>query len=113
TQKSIKAGMRLHVFKEGVSFIHPVTKEPLGKIEIPVGNIEITESNADNATGMITGGKPEDFVNAKLKIPGTKIKVLFYQGDVDWFLGDAYYQMLKETFLGQRFKKENRKKGFG
>jgi len=23
--------------------------------------------------------------------------MLFYQGDIDWFLGDAYYQMLKET----------------
>lgn len=96
-QKSVKPGIRLHVFKEGVTFIHPVTKEPLGRIEIPVGNIEITATTPNDATGIIIKGKPEDFLNAKIKIPGTKIKVLFFQGNVDWFLGDAYYQMLKDS----------------
>ncbi|MDI6728809.1 MAG: VCBS repeat-containing protein, partial [Thermodesulfovibrionales bacterium] len=96
-QKSVKAGMRLHAFKEGVSFVHPVTKEPLGKIEIPVGSIEITATTPNDASGIITRGKPEDFLNSKIKIPGTKIKVLFFQGNVDWFLGDAYYQMLKDS----------------
>ncbi|GER93091.1 hypothetical protein A45J_0824 [hot springs metagenome] len=96
-QKSIKPGMRFHAIKEGVNFIHPVTKEPLGKIEIPVGGIEITEIKGDEISGIIIHGKPEDFLNAKIKIAGTKIKVLFYQGNVDWFLGDAYYQMLKDS----------------
>ncbi|MFZ6007499.1 MAG: FG-GAP repeat domain-containing protein [Nitrospirota bacterium] len=96
-QKSVKAGMRLHAFKEGVSFVHPVTKESLGRIEIPVGSIEITATTPNDASGIITKGKPEDFLNAKIKIPGTKIKVLFFQGNVDWFLGDAYYQMLKDS----------------
>jgi hypothetical protein len=96
-QKSIRAGMRLHAFKEGVSFIHPVTKEPLGRVEIPVGSIEITKATPNDASGVITKGKPGDFSNAKIKIPGTKIKVLFFQGNIDWFLGDAYYQMLKDS----------------
>ena len=97
TQKSIKTGMRLNAIKEGVSFIHPVTKEPLGRIEIPVGNIEITSVAATDSSGIITKGRPEDFLNAKIKIPGTKIKLLFFQGNVDWFLGDSYYQMLKDS----------------
>jgi hypothetical protein len=97
TQKSVKAGMRLRTIKEGVSFIHPVTKEPLGRIEIPVGNVEITAATPDDSTGIIVTGKPEDFLNAKVKIPGTKIKLLFIQGSVDWFLGDSYYQLLKDS----------------
>lgn len=96
-QKSFKPGMRFYVIKEGVSFLHPVTKEPLDKVEIPVGSIEITEAKLDEISGIIIHGKPEDFLNAKIKIPGTKIKVLFSQGNVDWFLGDAYYQMLKDS----------------
>lgn len=97
TQKSLKTGMRLQAFKEGGNFIHPVTKEPLGKIEIPIGSIEITSASANDSIGVITKGKPEDFLNAKIKIARTKIKILFAQGSVDWFLGDAYYQMLKDS----------------
>src|SRR5208282_985906 len=90
-------GMRLTAFKEGVNFVHPVTKEPLGKIELPVGAIEVTSVTEHDASGVILKGDPAHFADAKLKIPATKIKMLFYQGDVDWFFGDAYYQMLKET----------------
>jgi hypothetical protein len=98
SEKSIiRPGMRLNAFKEGVSFIHPVTKEPLGKIEMPIGNIEITAITDNEISGMVIGGKPEDYLDAKIKIPGTKIKLLFVQGSVDWFLGDSYYQILKES----------------
>lgn len=97
SQKSIRTGMRLNAFKEGVSFIHPVTKEPLGKIEMPVGTIEITAITDNDISGAIIGGKPDDYLDAKIKIPRTKIKLLFVQGSVDWFLGDSYYQMLKES----------------
>ncbi|MBI5212626.1 MAG: VCBS repeat-containing protein [Nitrospirae bacterium] len=96
-QKSAKPGMRLHAFKEGVSFIHPVTKEFLGRVEMPVGSIEITSAYARESLAVIMKGKPEDFSTSKIKIPGTKIKILFFQGNVDWFLGDSYYQMLKES----------------
>ncbi len=97
SQGSLKTGMRLTAYKEGASFIHPVTKEPLGKIELPIGSIEVTSVAQQNVTGVIVKGKPEHFAEARLKIPSTKVKVLFYQGDIDWFLGDAYYQMLKKT----------------
>ncbi len=97
SRESVEKGMRLTAFKEGANFIHPVTKEPLGKIELPVGAIEVTSVAADDAAGIIINGDPAHFTDAKLKIPATKVKMLFYQGDIDWFLGDAYYQMLKET----------------
>jgi hypothetical protein len=96
-QESVKKGMRLTAFKEGANFIHPVTKEPLGKIELPVGAIEVTSVAVHDASGVILKGDPAQFANARLKLPATKVKMLFYQGDIDWFLGDAYYQMLKET----------------
>ncbi|HCL81937.1 MAG TPA: hypothetical protein DHW81_06890, partial [Nitrospiraceae bacterium] len=96
-RKAAKPGMRLHAFKEGVSFMHPVTKEFLGKVELPVGNIEIAATYADESLAVITKGKPAEFSNSKIKIPAVKIKVLFVQGNTDWFLGDSYYQMLKES----------------
>ena len=97
TQKSVKAGMRLHAFKEGMDFVHPITKESLGKVELPVGNVEITSAGPDSSTGIIIAGKPGDFAGAKVKVPGTKIRILFSQGDVEWVLGDAYFQVLKES----------------
>ncbi|MCE5312831.1 MAG: VCBS repeat-containing protein [Nitrospiraceae bacterium] len=93
SDSSLKTGMRLNAIKEGVDFIHPVTKEPMGKLQSPVGKIEITEAGA----GILLSGKPEDIAGAKVKMPATKIRTLFFQGTTDWHLGDAYYQMLKET----------------
>lgn len=95
--KAIKAGTRLNVFKEGVSFIHPVTKEPLGKIEAPLGYVEIKSSGETSSTGVILEGNAEEFAGAKVKIKGSKIKLLFSQGTVEWFLGDSYYQLLKDS----------------
>ncbi len=104
-RQSVKAGMRLSVFKEGAPFKHPITREPLGKIELPIGDIEIIAVTETESTGIIVKGKPEDFAkslakspdNLKVRVPGTQVKMLFYQGDVDWFLGDSYYHMLTDA----------------
>ncbi|MBF0505348.1 MAG: VCBS repeat-containing protein [Nitrospirae bacterium] len=96
-QVSLKKGMRLTASKEGAEFYHPVTKEPLGNIDLPIGTVEVTSVAQNGATGVVIKGNPENFAGARLKIPATKIKVLFYQGDIDWFLGDAYYQVLRDT----------------
>jgi len=93
----LKPGMRLQSFQEGVAFVHPVTKEQLGRVEMPVGSIEVVSVSGNTATATILDGKPEAFRDAKVKVPATKRKVLFYQGMMDWNLGDAYYQMLKDT----------------
>lgn len=99
-RQSVKTGMRLSVFKEGAPFKHPITREPLGKIELPVGDIEIIAVTETESTGIIKG-KPEDFAknfnDLKVRVPGTRVKMLFYQGDVDWFLGDSYYHMLRDA----------------
>ena len=95
--KSVKTGMRLNAIREGGGFTHPVTKEVLGRIEMPAGSLEITGTNADAATAAIISGKPEDLSTAKVKVPATKIRILFYQGNADWFVGDTYFQMLKAS----------------
>lgn len=97
TKSRIKRGMRFFAYTEGVQFVHPVTKEALGRMEMPVGNIEIVSAGEDSSEGVIIQGKPGDFEKAKIKIPAKKVKVLFYQGKVDWYLGDAYYQLLKDS----------------
>ncbi len=97
SSSSVKKGMRIYAFKEGANFIHPVTKEPLGKIEMPVGNIEINSINEASASGAIISGKTEDFKGAKVKITARKIRMLFYQGNIDWYLGDAYYHSLLDS----------------
>ncbi|MGO9013468.1 MAG: FG-GAP repeat domain-containing protein [Dissulfurispiraceae bacterium] len=97
SQESVKKGMRFAAFKEGATFIHPVTKEPLGKIELPLGAVEVTSVTERGASAVILKGDPAHFADARLKIPATKVRMLFYQGDIDWSFGDAYYQMLKES----------------
>lgn len=97
TNDAVKKGMRFQVFKEGTDFIHPVTKERLGKIEVPVGYVEIESLHNDYVKGKVIKGKTEDFKDALVKIPAIKTRAMFYQGNIDWFAGDAYYQILKDS----------------
>jgi len=92
-----KVGMRITVFKEGAPFIHPVTKEPLGNVQAQVGTVDVISVDASSAKGTAITGKPEDFQGAKVKIPARKIRLLFYQGNIDWYLGDAYYHSLLDS----------------
>ncbi len=92
----IKKGMRVTVFREGVPFLHPVTKEPMGKVETPAGRAEVEEVRDDGATLKIVSGeaKTDDII----RIPEMKIRILFYQDrSVDWNLGDSYYQLVKDS----------------
>ncbi len=97
SKEPVLKGMRLQAFKEGADFIHPITKERLGKTEISIGSIEIESIISGHAAGRIIKGKADDFKGAKVKIPATKPRVLFYQSGIDWFLGDSYYQSLKDS----------------
>jgi hypothetical protein len=92
-----RVGARLQAFSEGAKFVHPVTKEPLGKVEVPIGAVAVTSATPQETRGTILKGRPEDFAKATVKVPGTKVRVLFSQGNVEWHLGDTYYQALKET----------------
>lgn len=93
----IRKGMRFFAYQEGAPFLHPVTKEPLGKIEVPLGQVEISDVAPGRASARIVSGTPESLKGAKVKIQQFKVKVLFYQGNTDWYVGDAYYQILKNN----------------
>ena len=97
TSAAIKIGMRITVFKEGAPFTHPVTKEPLGNVQAQVGTVDVISVDASSAKGTTITGKTEDFQGAKVKIPARKIRLLFYQGNIDWYLGDAYYHSLLDS----------------
>ncbi|MDA8169414.1 MAG: hypothetical protein M0Z59_06925 [Nitrospiraceae bacterium] len=93
----LKEGMRLRVMRQGAEFYHPVTHEPLERLETPVGMAEITKAAPAGSVQLkIVQGeaKPGDV----LRISRAKVRLLFYQlGNVSWGLGDEYYKTLSET----------------
>lgn len=97
---SASAGMRFKVLREGAPFVHPVTKELLGKVEATVGTVGITGRAVEGAPGAFTGellegeARPGD----KVRISDTKVKVFFCQDkNMDWYLADEYYRKLKAS----------------
>jgi hypothetical protein len=89
-------GMRLNILSEGEPFIHPVTGEKLGRVESMTGKVEIKDAQEQTASGVIVEGKAK--AGDKVRISGTKVKVLFCQDKkIDWYLADEYYRKLKET----------------
>jgi hypothetical protein len=92
----VKKGMRFNVLKEEAPFRHPVTKEPLGRMEALIGKLEIKDVNADSSSGIIIEGKAQE--GDKIRISEIKVNTLFCQSkDADWNLSDSYYRTLKET----------------
>jgi hypothetical protein len=93
---AVKKGMRFQILREGAFFIHPVTKEPLGKLESLVGKLEIKEVGAASSVGEIIEGEAKE--GDKIWISETKINVLFCQSkDTEWHLSDSYYGALKDS----------------
>jgi hypothetical protein len=96
TKDSVRAGMRFNILREGAPFIHPVTKEPLGKLESYVGRLEIKEVGSETSTGTIITGNIKE--GDKVRISETKVNMLFCQSkDTDWYISDLHYRALKET----------------
>lgn len=96
TNNSIKEGMRFSILREGVTFIHPVTKEPLGKIESSVGRLEIKEIGTDSSMGVIITGEAKE--GDKVRISEKQVSMLFCQSKgIDWNIADSYFRSLKET----------------
>jgi len=93
---NVKTGMRFSILREGIPFIHPVTKEPLGKLESSIGKLEVKEVGPDQSTGYIITGDAKE--GDKIRISESKVSMLFCQSnDIDWYLADSYYRVLKET----------------
>lgn len=96
SKSGIKKGMRVTIFKEGMPFLHPVTKEPMGKVETPSGTAEVKEVNEESSVLRILKGNAT--VKDIVRISEIRMRVLFYQDrSVDWNLGDSYYQLLKKS----------------
>jgi hypothetical protein len=95
-ESGIRTGMRLDILRTGASFLHPITKEPIGQTEEQVGRAEVVDICPDSATLNIISGTalPGDIV----RISSAKVRGIFYQtSDVDWNLSEEYYYRLKET----------------
>ncbi len=93
-KSGVRKGMRLIVFRQGTPFLHPVTKEPMGRVEAPVGEAEVKTVSDTGATLQLLRGEAKE--GDIVRISEMKIRVLFYQDSkVDWSIAEAYYQMLK------------------
>ena len=93
---SVKPGMRFKVLREGEPFIHPVTKELLGKVESAVGKVEVKEVHPESAKGVLIEGNAKQ--GDKVRLSDTKISMIFCQDkNIDWSLADEYYRSLKGT----------------
>lgn len=92
----MKKGMRVQLFKEDVSFVHPVTREFLGKVEKPIGTAEVIDVSENTSEVVLLDGEKEGLRDALFKVSMTKIRTLFFQDDINWYLADSYYQKLKE-----------------
>jgi len=96
TKDSLKAGMRFIILREGATFIHPVTKKALGKVESYVGKLEIKETDLDSSMGIIVKGEAKE--GDKVRISEKQVTMLFCQSkDIDWTIADTYFRSLKET----------------
>jgi hypothetical protein len=95
-KNEVMPGMRLNILSEGEAFIHPVTKEMLGRVESATGKVEIKDVQPETATGVLVEGKAKS--GDRVRISGTKVKILFCQDkQIDWYLADDLYRKLKET----------------
>jgi len=96
SKDSVKEGMRFMVLREGVTFIHPVTKEPLGKLESLAGKVEIKKVGIDSSTGNIVSGEVKE--GDKVRISEKQVSMLFCQSkNTEWNIADLYFRSLKEA----------------
>ena len=95
-KNDIKPGMRLNILSEGEPFIHPVTREMLGRVESVTGKMEVKDVQQETSNGVVVEGKAK--AGDKVRISATKVKVMFCQDKkMDWYLADEFYRKLKET----------------
>ena len=93
---SVKPGMRFHILREEAPFRHPVTKEPLGKLESLVGKLQVNDATEDASIGEIIEGEARE--GDVIRISETKINLLFCQSrNTDWQVAEYYYRKLKDS----------------
>lgn len=95
-KNGIMPGMRLNILSEGEPFIHPVTKEVLGKVELLSGKVEVKNVREENSDGLVINGNAK--AGDQVRISGGKVKLMFCQDkNIDWHLADELYRKLKDS----------------
>src|SRR4030043_523409 len=56
-KNEIISGMRLNILSEGEPFIHPVTREMLGRVEAVTGKVEVKDVQQEVSNGLLVEGK--------------------------------------------------------
>lgn len=99
-EDGIRAGMRLKVLRKGAPFLHPLTKEPIGKTETQVGEADVLAATEGGYTLSVLEGDVK--AGDTLRLSSTNVRALFYQTpEVDWDLSEEYYRTLE---AGGRFE---------
>jgi hypothetical protein len=95
---TIKKGMRFSVFRKGIPFYHPTTRELIGRIEDFVGRIEIKEEVAHEGLYLCRIIKGDIKSGDIVRITSSKIKLAFFQEKKsEWELSEAFYESLKDS----------------
>jgi hypothetical protein len=89
---SPQPGIRVRVLRRGEPFLHPITKEPIGVLEEPVGLLEVLSPRE----GRLLEGEAQE--GDVLRLSRAPLRLLFYQlKGTSWALAEQYYRVLKET----------------
>jgi hypothetical protein len=99
--EGLRKGARLSVFRMGLPFYHPITKDLIGHTEDLIGRIEVkgeTEVKGRYLCTVLNGDlKTDDIV----RVTSSPIKLAFFQDrQAEWSLSEMFYGSLKES---QRF----------
>jgi hypothetical protein len=93
---NLHKGTRLFVYRKAEVFYHPLTKEPLGRSEVPVGRIEVIRKEEGFYLCSKVRGDIKDGDVAR--ITSSRIKLAFFQRRrSDWLLSQSFYDSLKES----------------
>lgn len=97
-KKNIRIGMRLSAYREGETFYHPVTKEPIGKTESVVGRAEIEREIEPDGLYRCRIINGDIKTGDTLRIASSKTKLAFFQDrKADWGVSEAFYRALKDS----------------
>ncbi len=99
SKDGIKKGQRVVLFEETMPLIHPVTRQIIGKSEKITGSAEVVSVDENSSKAVLIEGNINLSKDNSLlfKIPKSKIKILYAQGNAEWAVGEGYYRELKNT----------------
>lgn len=98
SEVNVKKGMRFSVFRDGEPFYHPVTNELIGRNEIYVGRIEVTEGALPGGTSRCRVIEGDIKSGDIARITSSRIKLAYFQDrKADWDISEAFFKSLKDS----------------